>query len=440
MGLKLLIGFVQPRSLFTLQGAKNHLREPLYRNAYALMLNTVLTSALGFLFWAIAARTNPPEHIGLASASVSATGLLASVANAGLGFGVIRYLPGMRGEGRSELVSSIFFLAGISAAACATIYLLGLKHWSPSLGFLLENPLFGAGFIGFVILATWTSLTDNVFVAQRSAQHALYKNVSGNSLKLFLPLLVAKLRWGAFGLYSCFGAAYVVSTLIGLYLLPRTGEEPVKLRLLRRPTMPGEVLRYSLAVYAAGFLQSAPTLILPIMVANLLGGEANAYFYICWAMVGLLLTVPGALSTSFFAEGSHEASAVREQALRCFAESVALLLPAIAGFALLGKPFLRAFGPAYARYGFPVLCVLSMASLPYAVIAPYITVLRINKRTKDLTAISALIFATSVGMCYAGITSFGLIGAAIGWLLAQATVAAIVALAVNAPDLLRRPG
>ena len=33
-----------------------HLRTPLYRNSYALVANTIVTSGLGVLYWLVAAR------------------------------------------------------------------------------------------------------------------------------------------------------------------------------------------------------------------------------------------------------------------------------------------------------------------------------------------------------------------------------------------------
>ena len=37
-----------------------HLRTPLYRNGYFLIASTVITSGLGFIYWAVAARVYRP--------------------------------------------------------------------------------------------------------------------------------------------------------------------------------------------------------------------------------------------------------------------------------------------------------------------------------------------------------------------------------------------
>ncbi len=61
-----------PRGPFALlAGLRRELAVPLFRNAYALMLNTVVNSGLGLLYWMVAARTFPDAAVGRGSALVS---------------------------------------------------------------------------------------------------------------------------------------------------------------------------------------------------------------------------------------------------------------------------------------------------------------------------------------------------------------------------------
>jgi len=50
---------------------------------------------------------------------------------------------------------------------------------------------------------------------------------------------------------------------------------------------------------------TAPNMILPIMVLNVLGAEQAAYYYIAYAIAALLFMIPNAISMSLFVEGSH---------------------------------------------------------------------------------------------------------------------------------------
>src|SRR3954466_5681045 len=70
-----------------------HLASPLYRNAYMLILSSGGTSALGFLFWVIAARRYSTAVVGINSAAISAMMLVSGVAQLGLNAVLVRYLP-----------------------------------------------------------------------------------------------------------------------------------------------------------------------------------------------------------------------------------------------------------------------------------------------------------------------------------------------------------
>ena len=51
--------------------ALGHVRTPIYRNAYSLMLSNGLSSALGLVYWTIAAKAYPTEVMGASSAALS---------------------------------------------------------------------------------------------------------------------------------------------------------------------------------------------------------------------------------------------------------------------------------------------------------------------------------------------------------------------------------
>jgi len=55
---------------------KKHLSDPLFKNAYFLMFSSLTSAGSGFFFWLIAARFYSTADIGLASAIISAMGLI----------------------------------------------------------------------------------------------------------------------------------------------------------------------------------------------------------------------------------------------------------------------------------------------------------------------------------------------------------------------------
>ena len=71
---------------------KKHLSDPLFKNAYFLMFSSLTSAGSGF-FWVIAARFYSTANIGLASAIISAMGLISMLSLLGFDISLVRFLP-----------------------------------------------------------------------------------------------------------------------------------------------------------------------------------------------------------------------------------------------------------------------------------------------------------------------------------------------------------
>jgi len=388
------------------------------------MANSAATAALGFVFWAFVARFYPAETVGLGSALISAAGLLAFVASLGLGMGLIRYLPGA-GSGGSALINSSFTLTGLAAVVVSAIFLAGLPLWSPALTFVRENPIFVAAFIAFVVAGTLFSLLTQAIVALRRAQFVLIQGLVAGLIKIGLVLVMASL-FQVFGIFASWGLAVAAALGLGILLfLPRLqpGYRPF---LAMRREVSNEMLHFSFANYASTGLWSLPTWLLPIMVANVLGGEANAYFYVSWAMASLLFAIPLATSTSLFAEGSHQEEMLTRDARRSLKLIVTLLLPAIAVMLAAGDKLLLIFGEEYSVEGAKLLCILAPSAIPVSVNLVYLGTARVKKRLKDVVLVAAAVALSTLGLSYVLIPHLGVLGPGVGWLVAHTVVALAV--------------
>src|SRR5512132_3304565 len=93
------------------------------RNAIALVGTQAITSALGFVYWWLAARWFPPASVGLASAMVSTMMLLGTLGMLGLGTLLIGELPRQRWRA-PQLVTTSVLVAGAASAALGLIFAL----------------------------------------------------------------------------------------------------------------------------------------------------------------------------------------------------------------------------------------------------------------------------------------------------------------------------
>ena len=138
----------------------------LYGNALFLMLNSVVTSLLGFVFWHIMAANFTPNEVGIGSTLISLSTLLGTLSSIGLGLGLIRFVPLERNP--CELVNTAFTITGIMAIICSLIYLAGLNIFAPLLKFMLKDYRLSIIFVGIIVLL---SIFNNrsIFVAARCA-------------------------------------------------------------------------------------------------------------------------------------------------------------------------------------------------------------------------------------------------------------------------------
>jgi O-antigen/teichoic acid export membrane protein len=406
------------------QRRRDALRTPLYANSVYLMANSVVTAALGFVFWVLVARFYPAEMLGLGSALISAAGLLAFVAGLGLGTGLIRYLPGAGTRG-SVLINSSFTLTGLAAVVVGAIFLAGLPVWSPALAFARENPVFVAAFIAFVVVGTLFSLLTQAIAALRRAQFVLIQGLLAGLVKIGLVVALASL-FQVFGIFASWGVATAVALGFGILLfLPRLqpGYRPF---LAMRKQVSNEMLHFSFANYASSGLWSLPTWLLPIVVVNVLGGEANAYFYVSWTMASLLFAIPLATSTSLFVEGSYQEEMLTRDVKRSLKLTVILLLPAIVIMLVAGDKLLLIFGREYSVEGAKLLWILAPSAIPVSVNLVYLGIARVKKRLKDIVLVAAAVALGTLGLSYALTPHLGVLGPGVAWLAAHTVVALAV--------------
>lgn len=184
------------------------LRDPLYRNSFFLMVDTIVTSGLGFFFWMVVARFYTEAEVGWAAAIIAVMDLLARLSRLGFNAALIRFLP--KAEKPVGMINSCLTLSGIVALSLATISVTSLHLWAPALGFVRKNVIFSIAFAFFVLLWTLSGMMNSVFTAKRRTDFVLLKNSILALLKIPLPILLV-LFFHAFGIVASWGIAIAVA-------------------------------------------------------------------------------------------------------------------------------------------------------------------------------------------------------------------------------------
>jgi O-antigen/teichoic acid export membrane protein len=396
----------------------------LYSNSVYLIAANAVNALVGFAFWLIAARFYSPTDVGLASAAIAGASLLAMLANLGLGHGLIRFLP-HSGKNANSLLNSCFSLGSLTLIIIALIFLGGLDFWSPALLFIKQNPVYLTAFLLFGLASTVSGLTGETFVAERRAGFVLAGGLIFNLLRVPLVILLAAF-FRSFGIFASLTIALGVTLLFNVFFfLPRVQPGYHPFFAINKKVV-NEMLHFSLANYLSVLFWAAPGLVLPIMVVNLLGAELNAYFYIAWAIGGVLGVIPGAASTSLFAEGSYEQERLGINIWRSLKMILLLLVPAVILVLAFADRLLLFFGTAYAENAATLVRILAVASLPLAINIVYLAIKRVEKKLKVIVNLTAFVAVVTLGLTYLLLPYLGINGAGIAWLVSQAVIALVI--------------
>lgn len=384
------------------------------------------TSILGLVFWIVVARIYPADEVGLATALISAIGLVGIFTGLGLGFSLVRYLP--QESDKKGMINSSFTIVGLFSLLVAAIFMAGLGFWSPALLFVQKDITLLLLFIIFTAMNSLLMLQSAAFVGMRSTKLLFFQNIIAGVLKIPVPIVLVSL--GVLGIFSSWALAIFVALIASLFLfLPRvlSGYYPV-------PTIKWKIIskmvHFSSGNYVAGIFDALPELLFPLMIVHVLAPEMSAYFYMAWAIASILLMIPTGVTASLLAEGSYDPSRFRKDVIRAIKFAFILLIPAILGILILGDKMLLLFGGEYSENGLKLLWLLALSGIPVTITRVYLTIKRIQLNIRPIIAIHAFRAIGTLALSYGLMTSMGLIGIGIAWVSIQGITAAVTGLLI----------
>lgn len=398
-------------------------RMPLFRNAYALILNSVATSGLGIVYWVLAARLYSTELVGVNSALISAMMLLSTISRVNLGEALLRFVPSA-GTATLRLVGGAY-LVSLALALAVGLLLFGALSLVPDTLSFLRGDL---TFMLVVVLCTmaWSifGLQDYVLTGARQAVWVPFENAAFALLKIVL--LVAFV--GVFGRYGIFASWTIpvvlsllpVNFLIFRYVVPRHARTRVP---GTEPIQAGPVAKFALANYAGSLFWMAATLLLPILVTEMLGPKANAYFYQPWLVASSLQLIASNMGMSLTVEAARDPQSLMTYSRHVLTHTLKLLVPAVGGIVLAAPFLLRLFGSDYESQGTLLLQLLSLAAFPYLIMKLYLSQASVRNNIKGLMGVQAVFCMLVLGLSIALMPLLGIAGVGWGWLIAQSLVA-----------------
>jgi O-antigen/teichoic acid export membrane protein len=371
----------------------------LLANASSLAGTTVVTSALGFAYWAYAARLFSETAVGYGSAAVSVMTLLGTVGMLGFGTLLIGELP--RRVARAELIAAALFASAIGSL------ILGL-------GFSIAAPMFSSRFNGMigtlsgtailvagVVLTGVTLVFDQATIGLLRGDIQLWRNVVFSVVKLLaLPVMAVGLHDSAgLGITASWVAAMALSLIPAILQRMLTGRRTIVkpdwrvLQRLGKTTLAHNWLNLSISI---------PRSLIPVLVTITVSPSANAAFYAAWTLSGFLYIIPTHLSTVLFALAAADPKTIARKLRFTLRLSVLIGIPGMIVMALCANQALRIFGPDYARVATVPLLLLVLGYLPTIPKTHYIAVSRATGRIARAAALLSTTAAVEVGAASVG--------------------------------------
>ena len=405
---------------------RQHLAVPLFRNAYALVATTGLTAGLGLVYWGLAAHSYRPTEVGRAYAAIALLMLLAGITQLNLVNVLPRFLP-RAGTGTTRMVLSAY---GASALAAVVVVGIFVSFGGADEVLAVGRSPWGlrAVFVGAVVGWNLFTLQDSVLAGVRAAVWVPLENAVFAATKIVLLVLLAGSlpRIGAFVSWTIPAALAIVPVNVLLFrrILPRHVAASSAQQSL--PTG-AELTRYVAGDYVGGLFLLSSMTVLPLLVAQISGFRANAFFSTAWLVVGAFDLMLANIGVSFTVEG-----VIDEERLPHLARSVARLSAAIALptalVLVVGAPFvLSLLSSEYRAGGVGVLRLVAVAMPFRAVTVLFLSLARVRREIGRLVAVQALSCVLVLGSAALLLPGHGIVGAAAGYLGAQVLVALVVA-------------
>ncbi|GAA0405702.1 lipopolysaccharide biosynthesis protein [Streptomyces luteireticuli] len=398
---------------------------PLFRNAFALMLNTGISAVLGVGFWLVAARYYSEESVGRGSAAIAAMKLLAGLTAVTLTGALARFIP-LAGRTTGRLVLRTYAGSSVIVAAAAGVFLLSLGWWGPSYQ-VLGGLSHGLGFTAAVIAWSVLTLQDGVLTGLRSAVWVPVGNTVFSAVKLALLIALAAVL-PASGVF----VSWVVS--IGASVLPLgwlvfRKLVPAHVRATERTARPAgarEIGRFLAGDYTGSLFSLAVVYLVPVLVAAQISSSENAYFYIASTIGGTVNLLAINMGASLTVEGSHDPERLAENCRAALRRMAKIMVPVCGGLFLLAPYILAVFGPGYTE-ATPLLRWFAVGAALRVVMETYFAVLRAQSRTAGLAYLQGLLCLLVLGLTLLLLPRMGLTGAGVAEISSLTVIASIAA-------------
>ncbi|WP_143517605.1 phosphotransferase [Pseudonocardia sp. MH-G8] len=404
----------------------NGWRAPQHRDGLALVVSSGLSSAVGLLYWVLAAQMFPPDVVGVNAAGLSALMLVGGIAHLNMSHALLRFVP-IAGAASRRLVVLGYLVAVSVSALAGTGFALGAIWWAPE---LVDVAGYGA-LVGFFAVScpVWTlfSLKDYILTAVGKATAVPVQNVVFSVLKIALLIAVTLAAVpGGIALSWVIATALVVlmaNVWLLVRLLPAHGAATADRAV---PITVGAVGRFLGADYVGALFWQAALMGLPVLVLSRLGPEAAAAYNMVWQFGMALYLVPSGMGQSMIAHNAADPGKVEKARRETVRRGLMLVVPVALVLALGGQFVLALFGKHYTEAGTGALALVALSAIPNVITGSATSTARVRQHRSVQFGVPTALSVLAIGVSWTLMPRLGILAVGLGWLIAQCVVASVV--------------
>lgn len=399
---------------------------PLVRNGYALIASAAVTSALGIVFWVIAARVYSEEQVGIGGVLISVLLTLSSIAQLNFANSLNRFVPAA-GPRAGNLILFAYGAAGAASVVVALGFLVAIDLLVPKLHFLTNSPMLAGCFV--VAVAAWTifALQDSALAGLRRSVWVTIENSLYAVVKIVLLVVFAGFSVAGLSIFAAWTMPLLLFVGLVNYLIFR--------RFLREHQQVAGNIDLSMRAmvrffgwdYLGGLMTTIAMGVAPVLVLSHLGPEANASYHLTWLITYSLYLIGRSMGISLLAESTADLRRLPALAADAFVHTMLPLGGAAIAIAIAAPLLLQAFGPSYARDGTGLLQVLALSTIPWGLVTIFLAIARAYGWMRTIAGVQLATMILVLGLGSLLLQPLGVLGMGLAWLVAHSLVVAGIA-------------
>lgn len=370
--------------------------QPFFRNAYALVLNTGISGALGLVYWILAARHYNDSDVGRGSAAISALMLLTGLVSVNFAGTLNRFIP--KTGRRTVAVVAFTYLVTSAVVAVLAVALLVTLHWlgGPAYDLLREEHT-RVWFVAAAVAASVVTVQDSVLTGLRAAVWVPVWNAAFAVSKIVLLLVLAYSMPHSGVFFSWIVPMIVVMFPVNLLIFGRLLPRHVRTSPHKVELTGAEIGRFFAADYLGALVLYGTMFLVPVLVALRVSPATYAYFFLAWAIASTMNLVAVNMAVPMAVEGVHDPSSLAGYCRSALARALGLLCVGVVVIGLAAPYTMGLLGAGYLD-AVPLLQLLAFASLPSAVVDIYLGTLRARTMRVRIIAVQTLRAVAVLGL------------------------------------------